>query len=88
MSDEVSIPVLTPILEGPELGFLRRPGELCGGDVVNQKSLLNITGTCPYVLHSDEASITVEGPMMLLRYGINQVEVTAFLNPCISTMGL
>ena len=66
MSDEVSIPVLTPILEGPELGFLRRPGELCGGDVVNQKSLLNITGTCPYVSHSNKSMIPVEGPMMLV----------------------
>ena len=84
MSNKVSILVPPPILEGTELVYLRRPGELCCGDVVNQKVFLNITVTRPYRSQSKKSAIPVESPMILVRYTVNQVSVMVFLNPCIS----
>ena len=60
VSDKVSIPVLPPILEVPELVYLRRPGELCCGAVGNQKVCFNITGTCPYGLPSKKHSLQLK----------------------------
>ena len=69
----MSIPVLPPILEGPELVYLHSPGELFCCGVVNQKVCLNITGTCYYRSHSNKASIPVEGSMILVQSAVKQV---------------
>ena len=55
VSNEVLIPVLPPILEVPELVYLRRPGDLCCGGVIKQKVCLNISVTCLYESHSKKA---------------------------------
>ena len=80
VSKEVSIPVLPQILEGPELIYLQRPGELYCSDVRKQKFCLNISGTCLYESHSNKAYMTVEGPMILVQSAVKQVSVTAFSN--------
>ena len=82
----MSILVLPPIFEGPELVYLQRPGELCGGGVRKQKVFLSITGTCLYESHSKKAYIPVEGPMILVWSAVKQVSVTDFPKPFISTV--
>ena len=84
----MSISVLPPIFEGPELVYLQRPGELCGGGVRKQKVFLSITGTCLYESHSKKAYMPVEGPMMLLLSSGKQVSVKDFLNPFVYNVGV
>ena len=88
LSKEVSIPVLPLILEGPELVYLRMPGELCSGGVIKQKVFLRITGTCLYESHSRKLSMPVEGPIILVQSAVKQVSFTDFPKHFISTVGL